>query len=399
MTVQISRDFWRIVWDILSSTYTLMILLLGVAFGLLIIAWFPQIPSGDPVAYAQWLTDTQNRFATATPTMQALGLFDVPNTLLFRTLLALLAGILILRLIESIDRWRFHRGMTPPSASWRETFSLQRHDVIEALGQRKRYRILTDDETALTQIDRWPWADVAPILLYGGGLLLLTGLLVGRLWGWKTDAPILQGPDRVTLLDTEKWIALAEDDGRRIVHSRDVVPVIHQRGPGVTVRANDDTGAPLLLQQTVKSDPVPHLILTLAEDQYFAIPDAQLIVRLTAQAHETVSPHDLILVQVYRSPSGQLETERSIGAEEDAEISLAGIELAFTPAPYTQVSVTFNPGRWPTAIGIVILIAGIWGNMVCPPYRTWIRETDNGVELTGHDLPIWLESEDPCPPA
>ncbi len=406
MTIQTPRDPWRATWEILSSEYVIIGLLLAISVGLLITAWLPQTPNNDPVAYAQWLFDVQNRFGAATPTMQALGLFEFPSTWPFRTLVALLAGALMLRLVEAVDRLRRHRTSTSPPGDWREAPPGLTSDMIEALERRKWYRVLTNDEDAWTQIDRWPWSYVPSILIHGGALLLLAGLLVGHLWGWQTDRLIVQGTERVTLPGTNNWIALREENSLQVAHSRGVTPVIHQRGPGATVRANDEAGDPLPIQQTVKSDPVSHLILPLVEDQYFAIPDAQLIVRLTVQT-ETDAPHTPIVVQVYRSPSGQLETERVIEGAETRDIPLEGVNLTLTPTPYVQLSVTYNPGRWPTSVGIVILIAGILGQIAWPASRTWIRKTDGHVELSGHNLPLTRvetiegtsEDEDLCPSA
>lgn len=409
MTIETPRDLWRTTWEILSSEPVIIGLLLGVSAGLLLTAWLPQTPNNDPVAYAQWLSDVQNRFGAATPTMQALGLFDVPSSLLFRTLVALLAGALTLRLVEAIDRLRRSRAAASPDDDWREAPPGLTSDVIEALNRQKWYRVLTDDETACIQIDRWPWPHAFSILLHGGALLLLAGLLVGHVGGWQTDRLIIQGTERIALPGANHWIALSGGSDPQVAHSRGVTPVVHQRGPGMTVQANDRAGDPLPIQQTVKSDPVSHLILPLIEDQYFAIPDAQLIVRLTTQTYEpneigktgeigeangvneendADTPYAPIVVQAYRSPSGQLVAEHVVEGAEESAIPLEDVDLALTPTPYVQLSVTRNPGRWPTAMGIVILIIGILGQMTWPPHRTWIKETDERVELSGHDPPM-----------
>ena len=62
MIAQISRDPWRVIWEFATSDHLIAALLLSIAAGLAITAWLPQMPGADPVAYAQWLSETQARF-------------------------------------------------------------------------------------------------------------------------------------------------------------------------------------------------------------------------------------------------------------------------------------------------------------------------------------------------
>ena len=71
MIAQTARDPWRVAWQIATSDYVIAILLLGIAAGLVITAWLPQMPVADPVAYARWLSETQGRFGNATAAIQA----------------------------------------------------------------------------------------------------------------------------------------------------------------------------------------------------------------------------------------------------------------------------------------------------------------------------------------
>ena len=116
MIAQTPRDPWRAVWRIATGDGLLVALLLATAAGLIATAWLPQRPAADPVTYAhaQWLSEAQARFGEATPTLQALGLFTITRSLGFRALLALLAGCLSLRLMESGDRLRRNREAAEP---------------------------------------------------------------------------------------------------------------------------------------------------------------------------------------------------------------------------------------------------------------------------------------------
>jgi hypothetical protein len=59
MIAQIPRDPWRTAWQIATSDYLMAALLLGITAGLITTTWLPQMPAADPVAYAQWLSETQ----------------------------------------------------------------------------------------------------------------------------------------------------------------------------------------------------------------------------------------------------------------------------------------------------------------------------------------------------
>ena len=104
MNTKIVRNPWHAIWQTVTSDGLLVALLAAVAAGLLITLWFPQMPDADPIAYARWLSDVQTTFGGTTDAIQALGLLSITRSLGFRVLLALLAAILLLRLIEQGDR-------------------------------------------------------------------------------------------------------------------------------------------------------------------------------------------------------------------------------------------------------------------------------------------------------
>ncbi len=360
----------------------LVILLLGLAAGLTIIAWLPQMPLGDPIAYAQWLSDVQARFGEATATLQTWGLFTITRSLAFRALLALLAGCLLLRLMEDGAQLRQGSAMFEPTGDWRALADTNLTDVLDGLRDR-RYRVL--NVPPLFQADRWPWAELFPLLAQGGALLLLAGLLITHLWGWRAEGLIVHSGERVTLPDAEKWVALGNGAGR-VVHSPGIVAFVEAREPGVQVSAADTGGRPLLLQQAAGANSVTQLRVELAEDQYFAIPKAQLVVRLSPQ------PDGSALVQVYHSPPGRLATEAAL--EEGMELTVDDVTLEFVAAPYARLTAVFNPGLWPTAIGILFSMVGLLGSVSWPVRRLWLREAAGRVQVAGDLPPNLAQSEE-----
>jgi hypothetical protein len=355
--------------------------LLVVAAGLVAAAWLPQMPEGDPVAHAQWLSRTQARFGDATSALQKLGLFSITSSIGFRAALALLAGCLSLRLIECGDRLRQNRAMTEPPGEWQKLVHVHLPETVDQL-RHQQYRVL--NASSIFQVDRWPWADGFPLLTHMGALLLLLGLFLACLWGWQFEGLIVQGGENVTLPGTGKWVAL-DENARRETHSPGVRVFFEEHGPGVRASAADAAGRPLLLQHTPEADPAAYLTVAMTEDQYFAIPEAQLVVRLTMQPGQTTETHTPVLVQVYRSPPGRLTSEAMMEGYVELTVEEATLKLA--SLPYARLTVSFNPGFWPTGAGLALSAAGILGSLIWPQRRFWLREESERDVAGVGDLP------------
>jgi hypothetical protein len=181
------------------------------------------------------------------------------------------------------------------------------------------------------------------------------------------------------------WVALTENSGE-LVHSPGVVAFFETRGPGVLVRAVDATGGPLEIQLAAEAELRSEETIALTEDRYFAIPEADLIARLTPRSTQAYTRVD---VQVYRSPPGELVTETVTEEGGTATLEVEGTTMEFTAAPYALVTATYNPGRWPTGLGLVLLMIGIVGSLVWPTDRFWLREEEVSVAVAG-PVPPWL---------
>jgi hypothetical protein len=389
MISQLQRNPWRASWQFATSDVVLVVLLLGVAVSLSLTMWLPQLPASES-DYARWLSETQARFGPATSTLRALGLLTITRSVGFRLLLALLAGCLLVRSAERLDRLRRGQSVAEPDADWCELPGCDLPQV-EANLRDHRYRVLQAEDDQFLQFDRWPWADLLPLLAHVGGLLLLVGLLLTHLWGWQVGGLILQPGDRVSLSDTD-WLAW-EVGGSGLRRSKGVIVHVEQRGPGVQASAFDENDRALSLQQVSGADPVTELTLPLVDDQYFALPESQLIVRLMPEREDVESP---LRVQIYRSPPGRLIEESVIKGGAGSDLEVEGVTLNLVREPYIRVSAAFNPGRWPAGIGLVLLVVGLAGNVSWSPRRFWLRgEGEEMVEGAG-SLPssLTVERED-----
>jgi hypothetical protein len=196
---------------------------------------------------------------------------------------------------------------------------------------------------------------------------------------------VLQEGDRRSLPGVDNWVALA-DDVRGTRYSPGVVAFVESSGPGVQVSAAAEDGVPLQLLLTPEAEPTNRLRIALTEDKYFAIPEAELIVRLTPRSAE---PYTRVDAQLFSSPSGEIIFERPTDEGGKATFDVAGVTLTFVPAPYARVMTTHNPGRPLAALGLMILMLGAVGGLTHPERRFWLRERDASIEAAG-PLPSWL---------
>lgn len=380
-----SPDPWRILWRFATSNAVLVALLLVIAAGVTLTAWIPQQPSAA-ADYARWRSQTQARFGETTSFLQALGLFNIISSLGFRALLALLSGSLFLRLVEGVDRLQRDRETGEPDGEWQAVSDEQFPDLLGHL-RRRRYRVV--NASSFFQVDRWPWSGALSLMAHLGGLLVMFSLLLSHLFGWQVGGLILQGTERRSLRGDAGWVMLTEN-GSATRQSPGVVAFIEESGPGVRVSAVDADGEALPLLLTADAEPRTELTLALREATYFAIPEAELIVRLAPQSEEPYSRAD---VQIYGSPSGQEIAQRVTDQGGQATFEVRDVILTFVPAPYARVTATYNPGRWPAVLGIVILVVGIGGSLICPGRRFWLREREETIEGAG-SIPSWLRDEE-----
>ncbi len=335
MVVRSPRDPWRVVWQAAVYDGTLALILFTTAAALAVAAWFPQMPRGDSVAYARQLSSLQARFGNAARMMQSFGLFDITRSWGFRSLVALIAVCVVLRTIE--------------------------------LGGRllNRTASSTENEVPNEGGSFWPGAasDLFSLLSHAGVLLLLSGVVVSQLWGWHRSALIVQGDAWVVLPGSDTWVAL-NADGRSVAHSSGLRVQAEDWGPGAIVRATDGAGRSLSLQQNPGAEPAPELAVPLVQDPdlgtrdaLLAIPQAQLIVRLLPEAELGSESTGGLLVQAYRSPSGELVAEAVVG--EKAALEIGDVTLEIVSSPYARLAVTHSPGAGLSAAGVLVLLGGV----------------------------------------
>jgi hypothetical protein len=421
-----SDDPWRLLWQLTTSDYLLGGALLTLALALLLVAWLPQTSAGESALDVTWQAEVHRRFgqvawfdALRLP-LQALGAFHVADAIWFRLLLALLALLLLARLVDSADGlWRGWRGNAPPEGTPWEAVD----DTLEELVTRLRARRLrvvleasqgdagTDNVQAgvsrLVCASRWPWGELGPVLVYLGGLVTLLGAAITAMWGWQTGSLPLTAGESIALghgsgltlqLDT------LTDDGRlgvgqiwregdavvgggdlavgRPLSAGGVGTYLVGRGAGLRVQATQaETQALVELAMGPDQAGQEELVLTFTDDEprYLGMPAAGLVLRLTMPQPAQVGA--LPAVQAFESGTGQLILARDAPA--DTPLALGDISLALTPIPFAEIRAVHDPGAFWVQCGVIGLIAGmvLWG--LWPPRRLWLRGQAGTVEPPG----------------
>ncbi|NLF00015.1 MAG: hypothetical protein GX601_03465 [Anaerolineales bacterium] len=379
------RDPWLVAWRITTGDGALAVVLLACTLAMAATVWFPQLPVGASSAYGRELFTIQTRFGDAAQSLQALGLFHVTRTVGFRALLAVLAGLLLLRTVECAGHLWEHRRPVAPVGDWRALPNWTLDDAAHTL-RRRRYRVT--ETSALVQADRWPWGELFPLLAHVGALLVLSSLLVNEVWGWQVTRITVQEGQRVLVPGTEQWVALDQGD-LQTRHSRGIQAPVDERGPGLRISAVDVHGQALRLRQTPEGEGADQLLLALVEDPYlntreaqFAIPDSNLVFRVTPADESVAAP---ILIQTYRSPSGELAGETTITGQ--GQLTVDGVTIHVDAAPYAIVTAAYHPGLWLALAGLVALSLGLLGTLGWPARRLWLRQESDQPVMSTEALP------------
>jgi len=340
-TPTLIRDPWRRLWHFFASDGFLAAMLILCAALLLAAALLPQTPANDLVAYSRWLSEAQTRFGNLFDLLNALGLFSITTSLVFRLVLAALGWSAALRLIDQLDRLR--------------------HTVPADRAARR--------------------STVAAILVYGGVLVTLLGLVLGAFIDYRVD-DIVVPPGAVTNIPgTTYAMRLDAVEGQRATVAllrqteavaqgsigekqplRDGVAVYLDRiGPALNVSALRGATQTLDLQNTATSPLQKQVLLLFTPDQnegFLAAPGVNLVLRVQPIAT------DRFAAQIYQSATGKDFGSQPF--EPGGSISIEGVTFTFEPAAYVIVSLANQPSHWIILLGLVIALVGLIGLLVWP---------------------------------
>ncbi|HEY75762.1 MAG TPA: hypothetical protein G4O00_06230 [Thermoflexia bacterium] len=379
------RTFWHTAWEIAAEDVALAVVLFVLAGCWVVLLLVPQAPS-DPLSLGRWSAEIEDRFGPLTALFRALGLFSLLDSPFYRILLATLAFLLLVRTVAWMERLWLGRRVIRGAGEW----SPVNGGTLEEMGRwltRRGYRTRRAVKGHVLQADRWPWAEAVMVLAHLGPLLLLAGFLIGEIGGWKAEG-VIGEVGRTVTGPGGRTFALVETSAGWVADQPGVQIYVTGVGPELTVSAVDAEGNALGLQQAAGEPLSPTLRFRLTErepDAYFAVPEAGLIVRIAPESEPVLQPETDLRVQVFRSPSGNLVWEETIG-ETTSNLDVEGIRVRIEQGAYPVLLAVHDPGRWLKVLGLVMTGIGVLGWGLWPVRRLWLR-VDQGQPVGVGDLP------------
>ena len=391
MTTEIEgrHNIWRILWSRATSSRLLGAVLLLLAICLAMFLFIPQVPS-DPQEATVWMSQIQTRFGSATGLMDALGLFSMWHSPLLRLTLAVLAFILLVRTVDSAGNVLERRRLVEDTG---EGIPVSGRDLgeLESHLRRRGYRPRLFWGARILQADRWPWADIAEAAVYLGCLFLLLGFVVGDLWGWQEGS--IQGrPVEMVVLPDGQEVLVADGQAGVGEAPPGVRLYLQGTGPELTVESETAGGSPLGLQQAPDGVISTSLQLRLTEavaDTYAAIPSVGLVIRIVPAQEESLEADSPLLVQIFRTPSGEMAQE--VVMVGDTSLFEDDIHITVARSYYLVFSASNDPGYWFKVIGLIVTAISLLIQTIWLPGRFWVRRDDTG--LGGGELPADFTEE------
>ena len=408
-------------WHFLSSMRFAMVLILALAALGVVGSLVIQAPPGvvaDPAAKAEWLDTIRPRFGGWTGPMDAIGLFNIFNSLIFRVLMAALTISLIACSIHRIPG--MVRTATKPRIDVGPSFFehaplheaiVVRHTPAETAAilatalKGKHYRILTTEDDAIhLYADRWRWAPFAGLIGHLSLVVILAGAIIGGTFGFR-DSNFTIAEGATLPVATEAGLTIQLLDFTDTYDTRTGAPsdyastvVLYKDGTEVdrhVIRVNDPLrygettfyqaffGSAALMTvkdadgKTLISQGVPLAWRTTADDRpvgSFNIPGTDYVgwVIGTLGGGDTVVKPGQMQVEVYTAGEGGQVAEGVVDQGKATE--LAGLTFTFErESQFTGLSVARDPGVTLVWLGALLLFVGFVIRFTMPHKRLWAR--------------------------
>ncbi|HIP87613.1 MAG TPA: hypothetical protein EYH27_04150 [Anaerolineales bacterium] len=383
--IRSQRTFWHIAWGVATGDASLAIVLFALALCWTLLLFLPQAPS-DPLTMGRWAVQVEARFGSLSAPLRSLGFFSLLHSPLYYALLSALAFLLLVRTVAWVERLWVGRRVGRGAGEWSPVDGEGLEEMARWLA-RRGYRTRRTAKGHVLQADRWPWAELMAVMVHVGPLLLLVGLWVGGLRGWRVEGLIGEVGKRVGV-PGGGTIGLVETPAGWVSDRPGVRLYVAGVGPEIAVSAVDLEGDMLGLQQAAGEPLFSTLQFRLTErepDAYFAIPEAGLVVRIAPEPEAALQPGMSLRVQVFRSPSGNLVWEESIQGEA-VGIAVEGVRIRIEHGTYPVLSAVYDPGRWLKMMALVVTGLAMLGWGFWPVRRLWLR-IDQGQPVGTGDLP------------
>lgn len=401
----------------MTSNSMLVLALVLLALTGLAAVLLPQIPPeiDQPDAVARWAADAGRQYGGLGGFLEAAGMFDLRHSAWTSMLMGLLAFVLLLRLAQSGSEAaaRLGSGRDPSAAAtgaqhWplQAQFTLGGNltSALDELSEDLRsegWQVLTRAEgtTAHLSAERSTWGIVAPLLVYGGSLLILVALWFNQVLGWQEagitlvpDQPVAlaRGPYQTMMLTIDETgepvIVATGDEGQQWIRAFSGTgsvrfPGVGVRptgdGPSLSVIVRDQNGNPLQL----RSPEIPGGVqasLNLVFDQpraerAFFVVDRELAFSVVAfpALPERGFAGPTFLVQAFEA--SQREPSVNEFLEGNTTLPVGEDTYTLTVGRFVTVTVSSWPGIWLAVMGALTALAGAVVGLWRPAGRLYVR--------------------------
>jgi hypothetical protein len=375
-------------WYAASAAETLMVLLALLAVTLGVAGVFPQQPPGlERAAAERWLASSVGNYPGVGQLLSQIGVFAISGSLWLRLLVAALAFSVALRLATQAGILAtLVRSRRNPS-----TLQASGPDEAETAHGKARPSI------PATVGPRSP-APLAGLLAYAGALILLAGLFLNSIAGWRaTEIALAPGGSSALDRPGAPRLSLEELSGSesnpvariglnskendepigaglvaagRPIRRANLWIALRSAGPALKATAKDSHGKPLLLQslepnntgglgQGEVSEEVHLLFQQTQAEQEFALPSANLSFRVVnyPSLPEQGIEVPVFLVDVYQGD--EQAPALSDLVIDSAVLALRGVTLELRRDRYAIVEAAYLPGLIPFSLGGLVMLAGI----------------------------------------
>lgn len=420
---------WRIgqrVWQLCSAREALLLFLIPIAIALTATYLLPQAPAqlyADNLQYQEWLSARQVAFKNWTPLLTSIGAFHIRQTLWFRSLLTLLAFVLLISLGEQLRLLLSPVLVRKPAPFYNSTDAtsivsdLSYDEALRKIRNVFQWRLVQSEGpgTAYLYGGRHTWARASTAVIYLGLFGVVSGLaLQARVGWWQSGIQVLPYEDvalgpggtlQLRLLDIQPAhqdqdtqpvpVAKLQIAGQTVLFVELGVPIHHRGyrylwvsrgGPSVRLsafRVSDSEHALTLYDYAVSPLKADALQFSFASgqdpDRQFILSEDKVVGWLRWETTERSASEDRQTFQLWLfGEDGQelgRETFEQVESEQDTTVQQAVIGdvlYRLEVARYIVLDIAYQPGQWLLWLGGVLLALGSLGKLV-PQTRIWAQ--------------------------
>jgi len=387
------RDPLDSLWQAGSATGTSLVLIMLLVATLAVAAGFPQLPSGlSGPESERWLASTAGSYPGVGTLLRGVGVFDVTGGPWVPLLLAILAFNLLLRLaIQAGETRAAWRTVPAPEPQADATVAVDGRSPAAA-----PETVPEEVVPASLGAGRRRLAATAALLVYIGPLILMLGLLINAVVGWRASDIALAPKSSFALPNTDGLrISLDNISGSeaaplstivltgiagdprpasagfaRPAHWGNLWLAQRSTGPALAVSCLDGQGRAIPLRSLASDseagDDVHILFRQAQSEQGVDVPARNLTLRAVSYAAlpEKGIEAPVFLVEVYRGDESAPLLSQLV--ENEGSIAVDGITCSLRRDRHAILEVAYLPGILPMLLGALLALVGaimavVWG--------------------------------------